>query len=226
MTEKHLLATPRLNDGRSSWRRSPLTHVVRVYTHYVQCLFREENPLDIKFSDDPEQTDIIIKAAHTINADVINRTPVVLIHRSGFSFPSQGIGGDHAGTDFRTQRVTREALLVGGVFFTIIAEQDEWATDIAWWIVENIWLLKTVEGGSLYQGSLNFTISPPSTPQGIVQGDMEQLVAVQVSFPIKIMRSSSVEPLNLPRLKKIEAALKDASTEDTLLEVETYNHGT
>lgn len=224
--EKTLLATPKLDDGRSSWRRSPLTHVVRVYTHYIQCLFKEDNPLDIKFSDDPEQTDIIIKAAHRINASVVNKTPVVLIHRSGFSFPSQGIGGDHRSTDLRTQRTTREALLTGGVFFTVVAEQDEWATDIAWWIVENIWLLKTVEGGSLYQGSMDFQISPPSSPQGIVEGDMEQLVAVQVSFPVRIIRSSSVEPLNLPRLKKINAALKDAATEDTLLEVETYNHGT
>lgn len=221
-----LVATGRIADGRTTWAHSPLTHMIRLYTRYVQGLFENENPLGLHYESDEANTGIIIRAANAVNADVIDKKPAVLIHRAGFSMPSQSLGGDLHSHNLRTGETKREARLFGGMFFNVVASPDSYADDIAWWIVENIWLLKNVEGGELFQGASDFSISPPSPPQGIVQGSLTDAVLVQISFKTSILRMSSVTPVNHRILSGMTLVLKDSVTDDTLIEVETSQEGT
>lgn len=218
-----LVKTPSLDDGKTTYTYSPLTHMLRVYTYFVQSLFKEANPLRINFTEDEENTDIIIRMANSINAEVINKKPAVIIHRAGFTFPPMGIGGDLHNKDLRTGEVQRSAFVTGRVFFSTITKNDAHADDIAWYIVENIWALRKVEGGNLFDGSGDFQISPPSAPTGLVDGDIKQLVAVQTTMTVRLVRKTSVSPTNLRAFSKLGLTLRDEDSEDTLLTVELEN---
>jgi hypothetical protein len=222
----NVVYTPELDTDVTNFSASPLTHMLRTYTYFIQNIFSGENSMGLTYSEDQETTDIIIRMANAINAEVIEKKPAVLVSRSGFTFPSGGIGGSMESKDLKDGSTTREGLLKGGVFFTVLADLDNVATDIAWYIVEHIWLLKSTEGGELFHGSSNFNISPPSPPQGLVQGDAAETVAVQVSFPVSLLRKSRVSPMVFRTLNKIEATLRDSSTQDTLLDINLNRRGT
>jgi len=220
-----VISTPPLNDGVTTYAGSPLTHTIRTYANYAQNLFKKENYLRLLFSEDEENTDIIIRVGNSINSENLNKKPAVLIHRSGFAFNPMSISGDMSNHNFRTGTTEREAMLQGQIFYTVIARPDHVADEIAWYLVENTWLLKNVEGGQLFQGSQSYSISPPSNPQGIVQGDMSDLVAVQVAFPVKLLRRSEVTPMGQPALNATTMRLRDSSTQSTLLDVQLENEG-
>lgn len=211
--------TPKLDDGVTSFAASPFTHMLRVYAHYIQNLFKQPNQFDFNFSEDQEQTDIIIRMGNSINAEVLERKPAVLIHRSAFVFPQQ-THADMQSRNLKTGEIVREAILSGSAFFTVITRAEDVADDLAWFIVEHIWLLKDIEGGEIFFGSANFNITPPSPPQGLVQGDMTDLVAVQVSFPVRMLKKSSVAPLTQRAMNALALTLRDSATQDTLVSIE------
>lgn len=187
---------PPRNFPGSSFRYTPLEHVRTVLVSFVQGLFAGAPPGDYHWTPDEQTTEIIIRDENPINVVSVGARPAINFTMGTTQFYTVGMD-DMLAYDFNTARKTKSVLVPGVMTINVSSRSDIECHNLAWVVSEHIWLLRELlmkEG--FFEIGRGISISPPSAPGSIIQGDQAtEWYVSSLTVPWQFARQSSFTPL-------------------------------
>jgi hypothetical protein len=215
MTSTIQTTNPILGDEEiSSWVDNPLFHVTRICLAFLQGLFSYADKGFLRWTSDPEETDIIITDSAPIEAESVNKRPAIVSVRGPVRWA--GIALDQlAHYDFKTGERTHTDLLSGFMTFNCLSRKKVPAELMAWVTGRHCWILRRM---MLRQGFHDFgqkiEIGSPSPPGGIIQGTTDpEIINVPVMVPYHFQYQDTIGERDLAVATEFEMQLSTISPE-------------
>jgi hypothetical protein len=197
-----------LNDTISSWAESPLRHVTRLCLSFLQGLFAQSTKGNWKWSQDPEETDIIITDEQPISVDVVNKRPCIVTVRSPVAWA--GIALDQLQDyNFRTGERKHTDLISGHMTFNCMARKKDPAETLSWIVARHLWILRRVFLTSgFHDFGQRIQIMSASPPGSIINGAAEpETVNIPVIVPFYFQWEDTIRAEDLEVVQQIEARI-------------------
>lgn len=195
-----------LTDDISSWAESPLRHVTRLCLSFLQGLFKQSTEGNLKWSMDPEKTEILITDEQPLNADVINKRPAIVTVRSPVAWA--GIALDQLQHyDFRTGERVHTDLISGNMTFNCVARRKDVAETIAWIAARHFWILRRIMlKNGFHDFGQRIQVLAPSPPGAIISGAADpESVCVPIIVPYHFQWQETIRATDLETVQEIEA---------------------
>jgi hypothetical protein len=207
---------PKMDDNKTDIRSSPLAHAKRVFTFFLQELFKQDNPTGLLYSNDVKVTGIIIKGAYAKNQETYQKKPMIVVDRGGAQIASRTLGSIE-NVDYRTGGYTRTEQVPFSLISRVVSENEFEAEKVAWFIASTAFILRHVliRQGFYYVAN-QMMVSPPTPPMGLVPGDQTNLVMIQLQLPCSHLMTGRFVPLNRPALSDVSTKLVDSGTGEVL----------
>jgi hypothetical protein len=192
----------------SSFKYSPLRHVRVLFVTFVQGLFKASPKNCYHWSEDDEDTEIVISNSNSLDPDVLGKRPAITFTRGPIQFYSLGID-DRVSYDFTTDQKHKGVLVPGTMTINCLSRVELEAEDLAWVVAEHVWLLRDL---LMKQGFFEIGRQPqigsPSPAGSIIANDMgDEYTAVPITVPFQFARDSKFTPLGKQIVGSIQQQL-------------------
>ncbi len=210
MPTKPTRVNPHGQFPQHSFKDTPLTELRVLYAAFVQGLFGAAPAGAYHWSDDLDQTEIVISGETPIKIDHIGARPAISFTRGPVQFYSLGMD-DMLRYQYATGQKTKAVLIPGVMSINCVSRSSLECDSIAWIVAEHLWLLREqlIGSGLFFEVGRQPQISAPSPAEGIVTGDGgDEWYATVVSSPFQFPRMSQYTPLNKQIVQSIELQIR------------------
>ncbi len=201
----------------------PLTEFARLFTRFLQVVFATFEKGAYRWDVDEKNSDITISDQATINKEVVEKRPAILVSRGPAAFanisldqfagplmvkdasgkttftPNDDPGsGAKRHTDLMSSVMTYNCLSSVGIEAQRIAWIAMYATRV---------LKKYLLGAGLHRVGEELQVGSESPPGTIVSGDGNEIILVAVQVPFYFQDTWTTSPLNKLLLTKVAIAL-------------------
>lgn len=195
----------------SDFKHTPLEALRNLFVGFLQGLFNEAPP-DSRYHWDPDPalTSIIIQDEAPVKEEMLQKRPLITLTRGPIQFYSFGMD-DLLQYDVSIDRKTKSVLVPGTMNVNCCSRVSLEAENIAWVVAEHIWLLRDllIKAG-LFDAGRQIQLGAPSPAGSIIADDNgDTWVAVPVSVPFQIVRTSSFTPLGKRIIQNINTRFSE-----------------
>ena len=212
------MSTPKTRNTRVSLERgnNPLLYAQRLYTQFLQGLFNF-NPVDcMHWESDDERSEIIIRAEAPLDLRTAGKRPAITVVVGPIQY--QGLAIDQLMfMNMWTERKVHSDLISGHFVVYCLAESDVVAQWIAHVVTSDTMVNRRLlesRGGFHQIARPAPSQNSPSPPGGLVQGDPQGLVMVQVNIPFTFQWTWSTEPSAPSKDRTIEMITQERRASD------------
>lgn len=200
--------------ARNAWNvyDDPLYRVIAGFNLFLKALFKDMNPGEYKWIDDPKLTEIFITDQHPVNLEVVEKRPAIVTIRGNAQWANLGMN-QTVDYEWHSGKVTKQDLVSFHVTFACLSREGVEAQRLAWFLFSMLPLFKphlqrSIHGLHNIGNSLSMG---GETPAGaLVQGSSTpEWKMVQVVAPIHVSYKSSIEPLDKVWLEGIVATIQN-----------------
>jgi hypothetical protein len=198
---------------------NPLLYAQKLYVQFLQGLFNFNATGCLHWEPgDNEKSEIVIRAEAPIDLRTAGKRPAITVVMGPTQF--QGLGIDRMmSMDLLSEKRVHSDLVSGHLVVYCLAESDVVAQWIAHLVVHG-----TLVNRRLLEGSGGFhqiarpapSLNAPSPPGGLVVGDPQGLVMVQVNLPFTFQWTWSTTPTAPSRDRSLEMITKERRASDYL----------
>ncbi len=186
----------------------PLTHWTRIFTRFLQVLFGTFDKGSYKWEDDAQLSDIIIQGEGTVDREVVEKRPAIIIARGPAAFGNVSLDQFKA-FDYYTGRRSHTDLISAVMTYNVLAPEGLEAQRIAWISAYATRAFKrTLMHLGLHRVGEELSIGAESPPGALVPGNPTEIILVPVSVPFYFQNSWSVEPQDKVLLNAISVNVK------------------
>lgn len=201
-----------------------LTHYLRLFTKFLQVVFGTWQKGSYVWRPDNLTTDIIIQGEGTVNQEVLEKRPAIIVSRGPMQWgnlamdqfagplqqkdPRTGIttftpnlntyDGAKRYTDLNSSTMTYTVLSREGLEAQRIAGFCAYATRV---------LKKSLMRAGLHKVGDDIQVGAESNPGSIVQPDSTEIIAVPVQVPFYFQVTYTITPADKLLLKEVDIAL-------------------
>jgi len=196
---------------------NPLLYAQKLYVRFLQGLFNFNAAGCLHWEPgDDEKSEILIRAEAPLNLKTAGKRPAITVVMGPTQF--QGLGIDQMmSMDLRSERRVHADLVSGHLVVYCLAETDVVAQWIAHLVVHG-----TLVNRRLLEGSGGFhqiarpapSVNAPSPPGGLVVGDPQGLVMVQVNLPFTFQWTWSTEPTAPAKARSLDMITQERRASD------------
>jgi len=191
----------------------PLFYFERVFCRFFQSVFSKNAPGCYKWFEDEEQTEIIIRSVHHVNAESVERRPAVLVKRGGLSFGNLSFNqflkqGNQDGET--VDKKVYSDLNSSSIVLRCLASAETEAGRIAWHCAQAIRRLKAPlqRAAKIHRIGEDIQIAEPSEPGMLIQPESSnEITMISVFIPFFYQDSWSTEPIDKLLLKELQIDL-------------------
>lgn len=192
-----------------SWAEQPLHMVRKTTLHFLQGLFEQADTGYFKWSEDLEETEIVITDETPLRLDTVGKRPAITVVRAPVAWGQTSLD-EMKSTDFATGAREHTDLLRGTLSINCCSRVDLESEYISWIAANHLWLLRRMflKGTPIHEFGRAISIGSPSPAGAIVSGDTEgEWICTSVSVPFFIQLFGRVTPLNQQVVRAIEARM-------------------
>ncbi len=192
----------------SSFKYTPLRHVRVLFVTFVQGLFQAAPKNCYKWSEDEENTDIIIQNENRLDPNVLGQRPAITFTRGPLQFYSLGID-DRVDYDFALDKKRKGVLVPGTMTINCISRVELEAEDLSWIVAEHIWLLRDLlMKAGFFEVGRTPQIGSPAPAGSIIANDQgDEYTVVPITVPYQFARDSQFTPLGKQIVNNIRQQL-------------------
>jgi len=198
----------------------PLYHYNRLLVRFLQLVFQTFDKGNYHWDDDDALTEVMISDQATVNREVVEKRPAIIVARGGASF------GNVAIDQFAGPRLNRKEgfvpnfdpasgarrhtdLVSASASFNCLSSVGVEAQRMAWICAMAVRRLKrSLMRAGFHRIGEEIQVGPESAPGAIVQPDANEIVMVTVSVPFFFQDFWTIEPADKVLLKKLDLALR------------------
>ncbi|MFW9801076.1 MAG: hypothetical protein ACFFFC_00365 [Candidatus Thorarchaeota archaeon] len=192
-----------------SWAEQPLLMVRKITLSFLQGLFEQAEIGNFQWSEDLEESEIIITDETPIKLNVVGKRPAIGVVRAPVAWGQTSLD-ELRSIDFKTGRRVHTDLLRGTLSINCCARVDLESEHLSWIVANHLWLLRRFfsHGTPIHEFGRGIQIGSPSPAGAIVSGDTEgEWINTAVLVPYFLQLTSAVTPLNQRVVRAIEARL-------------------
>lgn len=183
----------------------PFLYILRLFVQYLQGLFNFFPEGQWHYEPDPEITEIVIRGEAPLDMRTVGKKPAITVVMGPTQFSGLGIDNLQA-IDPITGKKTHTDLMSGHLIVYCLAESDIIAMRLAHMVAHFTRAQRNLlesPGGFHAIARPAPTVNTPSPPGGLVSGDIDGLIMVQVNIPYQFQWTWSVEPRQSRRLRNL-----------------------
>lgn len=186
----------------------PLAHWTRVFTRFLQVVFATFEKGAYRWNLDQQNTDIIITGEATVDRQVVEKRPAIIVQRGGAAWGNVSMD-QFLGFDAIPGRRKHTDLISGSVTYNCLSSEGIEAGRVAWIACYATRVLKrTLMKAGLHRVGEELSVGPESAPGTFVPGDPKEITMVSVMVPFWFQDSWSVEPVDKTLLNEISLAVR------------------
>jgi hypothetical protein len=207
----------------------PLSHYARLFVRFLQTLFSSFEKGAYHWSLDEKATDITITDQATVNKEVVEKRPAIIISLGPLALNNISIDqfagplleknkdGSHTFTpnlDGTTGGMRHTDLISSTVTYNCLSSEGAEARRLAWMTGYFTRALKrSLMKAGLHRVGEEIQFGAESAPGSLVQPDSNEIVMVSVSVPFYAQNTWTVAPADKTLLKNVEFALRSGTGE-------------
>ena len=191
---------------KDSLASNPPGFVKDVYLSFFQEYFSKQNTGDFRFTgNDVNESEIHITDAFSIEKQVIEKRPAIMVQRGPMSWANLGLD-QLKELDFTTGREVHSDLLSGTMTIHCISRQGLEAERLAWIVLFALKSLKKVlQVRGLFDVGREAQIGAETSPSALVSGDtVAHTTEVPVYSPFYVQITWENEPVNVSQLSGVD----------------------
>ena len=199
----------------------PLSQYTRIFTKFLQLVFMSFEKGSYKWTNDYETSDIVIQGEGTMQLEVVEKRPAIIVSRGPVAFTNVAID-QFAGPllDAKTGRITlnydpatgsrrHTDLLSSSMSFNCLSSEGLEAQRLAWICAYAVRALKrSLMQVGMHRVGEDIQVGSESSPGAIVQPDTQEIVMVSVSVPFLFQQTWTTEPEDKTLLNQVSLALR------------------
>ncbi len=194
----------------------PLAYILRLYVQFLKGLFNFMPTGAFRWEPDNDVSEIVIRAEAPLDMKTVGRRPCLTVVMGPYQY--QGLGIDNM-MYFQpvTERRVRSDLLSGHLVVYCLAESDLIAQRLGHLVIHGTRTSqRTLEsrGGFHQIGRPGMSANSPSPPGGLVTGDPQGLIMVQVNIPFTFQWTWSTEPKAPSQNRSIDMITQEERASD------------
>jgi hypothetical protein len=198
---------PVMETPEVSWAEQPLLMIRKTTLSFLQGLFEQAEVGYFRWSEDLEDSEILITDETPLNLDVVGKRPAISVVRAPVAWGQTSLD-ELRSIDFKTGGREHTDLLRGTLAINCCARVDHESEYLSWIVANHLWLLRRIflKGTPIHEFGRGIQIGAPSPAGAIVAGDTEgEWINTSVSVPYFIQLTSRVTPLNQTVVRAIKA---------------------
>lgn len=201
----------------------PLTEFSRIFVRFLQLVFESFDKGEYKWNSDRQLTDIVIADQATIDREVVEKRPAIIVSRGSVAFANVAMD-QFAGPLLNKQKDGTTAftpnedptkgsrrytdLISCTMTYNCLSREGIEAQRLAWISAYATRTLKrALLKAGLHRVGEDISIGPESAPGSIVQPSSNEIVMVSVSVPFYFQDTWTTQPLDKTLLTKVSVAL-------------------
>jgi hypothetical protein len=199
----------------------PLSSYLRIFTRFLQLVFASFEKGSYQWSQDFGTTDIVIQGEGTVQTEVVEKRPAIVVSRGPVAFTNLVLD-QFAGPllDAQTGKLTRNLNLVTGerrhtemlsasVSYNCLSKEGLEAQGIAWRCAYATRVLKrALLRVGMHRVGEELQVGSESPPGSIVQPDPKEIIMVPVGVPFYFQQTWTDGPLDKTLLNRVALALR------------------
>lgn len=206
----------------------PLTHYLRLFTRFQQVVWGTWEKGSYVWNSDDSLTDITIQAEGTVNKEVVQKRPAIIVSRGPMQWGNLAMD-QFAGPLLKTDPVTGQRILTPNlntmdgakrytdlnsstITYTVLSKEGIEAQRIAGFCAYSTRVLKkTLMRAGLHKVGDDIQVGAESSPGSIVQPDSTEIIAVSVHVPFYFQVTYTITPADKLLLKQVDMALSSST---------------
>lgn len=181
----------------------PLLHFSRLFTRFLQVYFATFDKGSYQWTADEKTTDIVIQGEGTIEKEVVEKRPAIIVSRGPVSFSNVAID-QFKGFDYEAGRRTHTDLLASSMTFNCLSKVGLEAQRIAWVAAYVTRVFKrTLMHAGIHRVGEELQIGAESPPGAVIPSNPREIIMVPVSVPFYFQQTWSIEPIDKKLLSGI-----------------------
>lgn len=202
----------------------PLTHYVRLFVKFLQVVHATWDKSSYKWLPDDKLTDIIIQNEGTIDKEVVEKRPAIIVTRGQAAWGNVSMdqfagpieerdpitGQVHwiPNEDSRTGARRYTDLVSSTMTYNVLSREGLEAQRIAWFCAYATRVLKkSLMRSGIHRVGEDIQIGSESPPGAIVQPDSNEIISVSVSVPFYFQDTYTITPKDKILLKEVDSVL-------------------
>lgn len=190
-----------------TWAEQPLLLIRKACLSFIQGLFEQADPGSFHWSENLEETEIVITDESPIKLDVVGKRPAINTVRGTVAWGKTSLD-EMQERSLATDQRKHTDLLSGTMTINCCSREPLETEYMAWIVANHTWLLRrlVMKFTPVHEFGRGQVVGAPSPAGAIVSGDTEgEWICTPVQIPFFLQISGKVTPLNLTLLKGLEA---------------------
>lgn len=201
-----------------------LTHYLRLFTRFLQVVHATWDKSNYRWAPDDKNTDIIIQGEGSVNKEVVERRPAIVVSRSPAAWgnvsmdqfagplrvrdPRTGAISYTANSDVDTGARRHTDLVSATITFNALSKEGLEAARIAWFCSYATRVLKkSLMKAGIHRVGEDIQIGSESPPGALVQPDSTEIICVPVYVPFYFQNTYTISPKDKILLNQVDIAL-------------------
>jgi hypothetical protein len=199
----------------------PLAQYTRIFVRFLQEVFANPAPGQLRWTPDPATTEVLIVGESTSDLKITEKRAAIVVSRGGVTFTNVAID-QFAGplVDPKTGRLTPNLntmtgarrhtdLLAASMTYNCLAREGLEAQRIAWMAAAATrYLKRELMKLGIHRVGEDLQVGPESPPGSIMGADPKEATLVSVSVPFFFQQTWTREPLDKTLLTRVSLALR------------------
>jgi hypothetical protein len=195
-----------LKDRFSNWNVNPFIHIKRVVVYFIQNLLSNDNPIGLRYNQDPKITDILISDGGFINTESFNKKPAIVVARDNARLAVTTINSLYSHSF--SGAIKKEEMLTFTIVINVLSLNQSQVEEIVWFVASHIWFhneFLAKEG--FFSVGTDIAMTPPGSPIGVVEGDPGGYYLSRLIIPARAPVVMVGNPINYDKFKDLKANL-------------------